>query len=87
MPLEPSKASDEVLQRVKGEFLEMPGLRLTQAQARRLWGLDASACDALLLTLVNDKFLFQTRDGAFMRVEHAVPAKASLRGRSRIAVA
>jgi hypothetical protein len=85
MPLEPSKASDEVLQRVKGEFLEMPGLRLTQAQARRLWGLDSRACEILLLTLVNDKFLFQTRDGAFMRVEHAAPAKATLR--SKIAAA
>lgn len=26
--------------RVRGEFLEMPGLRLTMPQARRLWGLE-----------------------------------------------
>ena len=31
---------DDVLQRIQGEFVEMPGLRLTAAQAQRLWGLD-----------------------------------------------
>ena len=39
---------DEVLRRVQGEYLEMPGLRLTRAQAQRLWGLEQSMCDALL---------------------------------------
>ena len=62
----------DVLRRVKGEYLEMPGLRLTMAQAQRLWGLDRSVCDALLGTLVDAKFLFRTRDGAFVRADHAV---------------
>jgi len=66
--LEPVRANDEVMRRVQGEFLEMPGLRLTAAQARRLWGLDAEAVDALLDALVHDKFLFRADDGAFMRV-------------------
>ena len=70
---------DEVLRRVQCEFLEMPGLRLTGAQARRLWGLDAAMCEVLLGALVEAKFLFRTRDGAFMRVEHAAPVKATLR--------
>jgi hypothetical protein len=78
-------ATDDVLRRVQGEFLEMPGLRLTEAQARRLWGLDAASCAALLGALVDAKFLFRTRDGAFMRMEHAAPLKAGLR--SRIAAA
>jgi hypothetical protein len=80
-------ATEDVLRRVQGEFLEMPGLRLTEAQARRLWGLDAASCAALLGALVDAKFLFRTRDGAFMRVEHATPMKASLATRSRIAAA
>lgn len=46
---------------------------------RRLWGLEATLCDALLGALVDAEFLFKTRDGAFMRVEHAAPVKASLR--------
>jgi hypothetical protein len=79
--------TDEVLRRVQGEFLEMPGLRLTDRQARRLWGLDAASCDALLGVLVEAKFLFRTRDGAFMRVEHATPLKALLRSRKSAAVA
>jgi hypothetical protein len=78
---------DEVLRRVQGEYLEMPGLRLTHAQARRLWGLDAASCEALLTALVDANFLFQTRDGAFMRVEHAMAAKAASRPRGTIAAA
>ena len=58
---------DDVLRRVQGEFIEMPGLRLTPAQAQRLWGLDRVACDTLLGALVDAKFLFRTRDGAFVR--------------------
>lgn len=58
---------DDVLRRVQGEFIEMPGLRLTPEQAQRLWGLDRTACDTLLGALVDAKFLFRTRDGAFVR--------------------
>lgn len=58
---------DDVIRRVQGEYIEMPGLRLTPAQAQRLWGLDRVACDALLDALVDAKFLLRTRDGAFVR--------------------
>lgn len=67
----PYQASDDVLRRVRGEYIEMPGLRLTTAQAQRLWGLERTVCEVLLTALVDTKFLFQTRDGAFMRSEHA----------------
>ncbi len=80
-------AGEDVVRRVQGEFLEMPGLRLTEAQARRLWGLDAAACRALLGELVDAKFLFRTRDGAFMRVEHAATIKAALKPREKPAAA
>jgi hypothetical protein len=53
----------------------MPGLRLTTAQAQRLWGLDRAACDALLGALVDAKFLLRTRDGAFMRSDQALAAQ------------
>lgn len=62
---------DDVLRRVQGEYIEMPGLRLTPAQAQRLWGLDRAACDTLLGALVDAKFLLRTRDGAFMRADQA----------------
>jgi hypothetical protein len=73
---------EDLLRRVKSEFEEMPGLRLTEPQARRLWGLDQAACTALLETLIESRFLFRTRDGAFMRIERAVPVKASVAIRS-----
>jgi hypothetical protein len=46
-----------VVERVRGEFNEMPGLRLTPEQARRLWGLDRDACDEVLNRLVAASFL------------------------------
>jgi hypothetical protein len=57
----------EILRRIRGEFLEMPGLRLTIQQARRLWRLDETACEAVLDALVDARFLARTRDGAFVR--------------------
>jgi hypothetical protein len=80
-------ATAEVLRRVQGEFLEMPGLRLTQPQARKLWGVDEALCNALLGALIDAKFLFQTRDGAYMRVDSVAPVKAALRPRKDIAAA
>lgn len=79
----PHSAIDEVLRRVQGEFLEIPGLRLTEAQACRLWGMDATMCSALLGALIDARFLSRTRDGAFMRIEHATPLKASLPSRTK----
>ena len=68
---------DEVLQRIQGEFVEMPGLRLTPAQAQRLWGLERDVCDALMGALVDAKFLSQTRDGAFVRLDGALPTRVT----------
>jgi hypothetical protein len=65
---------DDVLQRIQGEYVEMPGLRLTTAQAQRLWGLERDVCDALLGALVDARFLAQARDGAYVRLDGAQPA-------------
>ena len=62
---------DQVLQRIRGEYLEMPGLHLTAAQAERLWGLDRETCSSLLATLVDANFLRRTRDGAYIRCDAA----------------
>ena len=40
------------IERIDSEYREMPGLRLTLAQAARLWGLQAPQCRALLGALV-----------------------------------
>jgi hypothetical protein len=49
------------------EFVEMPGMRLTRLQARRLWNLNQTACDQVLDALVEQGFLKQAADGAFLR--------------------
>ena len=81
MSVKPASHED-LLRRVRSEFVEMPGLRLTEAQVRRLWGLDQASCTALLKTLIDSRFLFRTRDGAFMRIEGGAPVKASVAVRS-----
>jgi hypothetical protein len=57
-----------LLQRVYGEFLEMPGLRLTCRQAQRLWGLSESACLQLLEFLVEARFLYRPGHGVYTRL-------------------
>ena len=65
------ESTERLVRRLKSEFLEMPGLKLTEAQACKLWALDAERCASILEALVQTKFLFRTRDGAFMRLERA----------------
>lgn len=61
-----------LLEIVRGEFLEMPGLRLTKKQAQRLWALDSETCEALLGTLEASRFLRQTRDGEYLLAQSNV---------------
>ena len=56
-----------LLGRVRSEFLEMPGLRLTPRQAARLWGLARPLSERVLARLEDAGFLLRTRDGAYMR--------------------
>ena len=56
------------VQRIYSEYLEMPGLRLTSAQAQRLLGLEAAFCTYALELLVNAGFLRLTPTGQYVRV-------------------
>ena len=58
-----------LMRRVRGEFLEMPGLSLTFAQAVRLWGLERELCERVINALVSAAFLRRTSAGAIMRVD------------------
>ncbi len=57
---------ERLVARVRGEYHEMPGLRLTPAQAQRLWQMDTHQCEAILGHLVEAHFLTRTRDGAYV---------------------
>jgi hypothetical protein len=57
----------DALRRAQADFLEMPGLKLTVAQAARLWSFDSALCTAVLSTLVERRFLVQTRSASYAR--------------------
>ena len=58
---------DDVVNRLRAEFLEMPGLRLTSGQVQRLCGVEQALCQAGLTLLVETKFLCVTSDGVYAR--------------------
>lgn len=57
------------LARIRAEFREMPGLRLTERQVRRLWSLDAATSAGVLRTLVGEHFLARTAEGNYVRAD------------------
>ena len=59
--IDPSETmpSERVLcQRIQSEYQEMPGLRLTVAQASRLFNLQVSRCSEVLEALVREGVLW-----------------------------
>jgi hypothetical protein len=74
---------DEITERVRGEYLEMPGLQLKPEQVQRLCGIEQTVCLLVLDTLVASKFLCVRTDGRYARLTdghfgRARPAKAVL---------
>lgn len=73
----------QVLERLRAEFVEMPGLRVTVAEAQRLCGVEPTMCQAVLDALVDASFLYVKADGTYVRLTDADlarprPAKASV---------
>ena len=60
---------EPVLQRIRGEFQESPGLRLTHWQFQRLWNLDADQARQVIDQLLRTRFLRGARDGTLVRCE------------------
>ena len=58
--------ANATLWRIRGEYLEMPGLKLTVPQAARLWHLDQPSIEQLLNVLVADGLLRRTAAGAYL---------------------
>ena len=56
-----------LLQRVREQYREMPGLQLTKPQAMRLFGVAPSVCAAMLRALVMENFLSRTEEGVFLQ--------------------
>jgi len=63
---------ETLLMRVRGEFAEMPCLRLTRGQAQRLFDLRPDICERVLATLVCDETLTCGTDGRYRIAEFHV---------------
>jgi hypothetical protein len=59
-----------VVERVRDDFMEMPRLELTLAQAIRLWQLGADDCRLVLDALVDDGLLRWTAKRTIVRADH-----------------
>jgi hypothetical protein len=66
LPLAPYTFED-LVERIRAEFIEQPGLRLTEAQASRLWQLDSVTSRRVLTSLLETAFLSCTADGRYVR--------------------
>jgi hypothetical protein len=74
----PYQGPSDTCFRIALDYIEMPGLKLTLEQSRRLWNLPVDVCESALNELVASGFLGRSRDGAFLRAGlSARPASAT----------
>jgi hypothetical protein len=59
---------EQILERLRAEYLEMPGMRLNLEQVQRLCGIERSMCKVALDALVETKFLRLRSDGSYVRL-------------------
>ncbi|HET9192429.1 MAG TPA: hypothetical protein VFO21_06105 [Vicinamibacterales bacterium] len=55
----------QIVDRIRAEYLEMPGLTLKAEQVARLCGVDRTLCTAALQALVDAKVLIVRPDGTY----------------------
>jgi hypothetical protein len=77
------RTHDALIERLRAEFIEMPGLRLMREQVQRLCGVEQAICQIVLDELVNAKFLCRKPHGVYARLtdgdsSRRRPAKADL---------
>jgi hypothetical protein len=65
-----AKSADKLLHRLRAEYLETTGLRLTFEQVQRFCGVEPTMCQLVLDVLVDEKFLCVKSDGHYARLTH-----------------
>ena len=58
---------DDLVERIRAEFIEQPGLRLTEDQGCRLWQLDRPTLQRVLTALTSASFLSRSAEGRYSR--------------------
>lgn len=72
--------------RIRAEFLEMPGMCLTPEQVERLSGVERAVCKSVLDDLVRAKFLSCSPSGSYSRLSDTSASESkSLNGQWRLA--
>jgi hypothetical protein len=66
----------EAFERIRAEFSEMPGMRLTPEQVERLSGVDRAVCQCVLDDLVRAKFLSRLPNGSYGRLSDTSKSKS-----------
>ena len=82
----------ELLKRIRAEYMEMPGLRVTIAQGQRLFGLEWTLCQTVFNALVDERFLRVNAQGMYVRatdgdIDRALSTDATLGLDPRAAIA
>jgi hypothetical protein len=74
---------ERIAERLRAEYLEMPGLQLRPEQVQRFCGIEQTICQVVLDALVASKFLCLRTDGRYARLTEGYipgprPVKADL---------
>ena len=54
---------------IEAEFRDMPGMRLTDAQIRRMWNLSGEVCEKVLDQMCRAGQLMRDETGRYFRVQ------------------
>jgi hypothetical protein len=66
-----NSSREQLMRRVRAEFAELPCLRLTRAQAQRLFGLRADICERVLAALVAERTIHLDIDDRYRMSDDA----------------
>jgi hypothetical protein len=67
MQVNGSRRGESLVAAIQDEFAEMPGMRLTRAQFRRLWHLTPAESEQLVGNLIDTGYLAEDRQGLIGR--------------------
>ncbi len=66
---------EQLHDRIRAEFREMPGMRLKLEQVQRLCGIERMECQIALDALVKAEFLCKSSDGHYARPRDGEPSR------------
>lgn len=73
-----------LIERIRSEYLALPGLKLSEAQARRLWPATDDALQAAIAALIDEGFLRHLPSGTYIAVPRPHGAAAKVDAAPRV---